>query len=119
MITKVRRRHKPLPQRNPTDLGKREADGKHPSATSTTSPTRSARSVDGQCRWRPEGYSYPRQPPSLPDRELVDPHLADSDFLASILDSIDAMAPAATSSSAPPPTDGLHSPYSLFLFVLV
>jgi len=77
-------------------------------------------SVPGQCRWRPEGYHYPRRPIPSPDRELVDPHLADSDFLASILDSIDAMAPAGTSSSsAPPPTDGLLPLLSLSSFILV
>ena len=67
----------------------------------------------------PEGYRYPRRTPPSPDCELVDSHLADSDFLASILDSIDEMAPASTSSSAPPPTDGLRPPLSLFSFVLV
>jgi len=55
----------------------------------------------------------------LTDRELVEPHLADSDFLASILDSIDAMAPIGTSpSTAPPPADGLLLLPSLFSFVL-
>ena len=60
------------------------------------------------------GYRYPRRTPPLPDCEL-----ADSDFLASILDSIDAMAPIGTSSStAPPPADGLLLLPSLFFFVL-
>ena len=98
--------------RNPTDLGRREADGKHPSAATTSS---SVNLVVGQCRWRPEGRRDLRRPPPPPD-----PRLADADFLASILDSIDAMAPAGTSSSAPPPTDGLlHStPLSLSLSFL-
>ena len=78
----------------------READGKHPSAA-TTFPTAAA--VPGQCRYRPEGYRYPRPPPSPPDQRLNEP-----DFLASILDSIDAMAPAGNSSSASTPTDGLR-----------
>ena len=68
--------------------------------------------VPGQCRYRPEGYRYPRRPPSPPD-----PRLANPDFLASILDSIDAMAPAGNSSSAAPAADGLRpfSPSSLSL----
>ena len=48
-------------------------------------------------------YSYPRRTPPSPDRDLVDKHLADPDFLDVILASIDAMAPA--SSSAPLSTD--------------
>ena len=77
-----------------------------------TFPTAAA--VPGQCRYRPEGYRYPHPPPSPPDQCLDEP-----DFLASILDSIDAMAPAGNSSSAPTPTDGLRPPLSLFSFVLV
>ena len=100
------------PYRSRVALSRREAPPGPRAATTTTS-------VPGQCQWRPEGYRYPRRPTPSPDHELVDPHLADSDFLASILDSIDAMAPAGTSSSAPPPTDGLHPPLSLFSFVLV
>ena len=102
MHHKVDRRHQPLlhPYRSRVSA--------RPTGSATTSlPTAAA--VPGQCRYRPEGYRYPRPPPSLPDQCLDEP-----DFLASILDSIDAMAPAGTSSSAPPPIDGLHPPHSLF-----
>ena len=91
------------------------ADGKHRQHDCNHHDDSRALPVDGQCRWRPEGYRYPRRPPPSPDCELVDPHLTDSDFLASILDSIDAMAPS--SSTAPPPADGLLLLPSLFPFV--
>jgi len=110
------------PQTPPTetvpDLGLVRGRREAPQRPTTTSPT-NAHAVDGQCWWRPEGRWYPHRPPPSPDCELVEPHLADSDFLASILDSIDTMAPTSTSSStAPPPADGLLLLPSLFSFVL-
>ena len=75
-----------------------------------TSMTTDAHTVTGQCWWRPEGRQYPHRPLPPPD-----PLLSDQDFLAAI----GAMAHQGSSSSAPPPADGLRpsTPLSLSPFL--
>ena len=114
----VRRRHKPLlqkPYRSRGARGRREAPQLHHDDLADPIRALRRRPVPVEAG----GVPLPAPTTVVTGPRARCPHLADSDFLASILDSINAIAPAGTSSSAPPPTDGLRPPLSLFSFVLV
>ena len=88
-----------FPSDIPIRSRERLADGKlhqcrH--ATSTTM-TRSAAPIPGQCRWRPEGYCFPRRPSPPPDALF-----SDSEFAAAV----GVMTAPSSSASTPPPSTG-------------
>ena len=86
-----------FPSDIPIRSRERLADGKlhqcrH--ATSTTM-TRSAAPIPGQCRWRPEGYCFPRRPSPPPDGLFSDPEFA-----------VGVMTTPSSSAFVPPPSTG-------------
>ena len=87
---------------NPSYSPYRSRVSARPTGSSATTTSSSANPVIGQCRWRPEGRRDLRRPLPPQDQRLEEP-----DFLASILGSIDAMAPTGNGSSASTPADGL------------
>jgi len=93
------------PPTSRSDLGSAWPTGSSAGAATSTTTTRSAAPVAGQCRWRPESYRFPRRSSPPPDALFANPEFAAAVGVMS--------TPSASASVPPPATAGSGPPLSL------